>query len=113
MVYHPFLKSDGGTPDMRGDDHESRNGAVQLHHRGAGVRANTTGEGRASVSSAGGDDDRALVDRLVAHGTALTGLFIVRAESTEAARAIARGSPHIRYGGCIVVRGIERTRGTR
>ena len=44
-----------------------------------------------------------------ASGAAPTGLFIVRAESAEGATAIARGSPHIRYGGRIVVRGIERT----
>ena len=42
-------------------------------------------------------------------GAAPTGLFIVRAGSAEAATAIARGSPHIKYGGRIVVRGIERT----
>ena len=36
-----------------------------------------------------------------------TGFFLVRAVNLEAARAIAAGSPHVKYGGRIVVRSIE------
>ena len=36
-----------------------------------------------------------------------TGFFLVRAANLEAARAIASASPHVKYGGRIVVRSIE------
>jgi hypothetical protein len=36
-----------------------------------------------------------------------TGFFVVRASNLDAARAIAAASPHVKYGGRIVVRSIE------
>lgn len=39
----------------------------------------------------------------------LTGFFIVSAPSDSAARAVARGSPHVRHGGRIVVRRVDPT----
>lgn len=38
----------------------------------------------------------------------ITGLFVVDAESTEAAAAMARQSPHVRYGGTVMVRPVVR-----
>lgn len=39
-----------------------------------------------------------------------TGFFLVRAPDIEAARALAASSPHVKYGGRVVVRDIQRTR---
>ena len=41
---------------------------------------------------------------LVAAGRALAGFFIISASSQEDAVSVARGSPHVRHGGTIVVR---------
>lgn len=38
----------------------------------------------------------------------ITGLFVVDAESTEAAATMARESPHVRYGGTVLVRPVVR-----
>jgi len=39
----------------------------------------------------------------------LAGFFIIRANDRSAALAVARGCPHLRYGGSIMIREIERT----
>lgn len=39
-----------------------------------------------------------------------TGLFLVRASNLDAAKAIAASSPHVKYGGRVVIRPIQRTR---
>jgi hypothetical protein len=44
-----------------------------------------------------------------AAGLALAGFFIISASSQEDAVAVARGSPHLRHGGTVVVRPIDPT----
>jgi hypothetical protein len=44
-----------------------------------------------------------------AAGRALAGFFIISASSQEDAVSVARGSPHVRHGGTIVVRPIDPT----
>jgi hypothetical protein len=76
--------------------------ADSLARTGALVLAEKLGDSRYDVVAGGQAPDR------VASEPAPTGMFIVRATDANAATAIARGSPHVRQGGRVVVRPIDR-----
>ncbi|HEV2687041.1 MAG TPA: hypothetical protein VGV35_00765 [Bryobacteraceae bacterium] len=54
-------------------------------------------------------DDRHDLDRNVPTGTGITGFFEITARTLDEALAIARTCPHLRYGGQVEVREVERT----
>jgi hypothetical protein len=74
--------------------------AGELAQAGQLVRANELGPER-TVLRQGAPDVRVMVG---AASGEVTGYFIVTAPSRDAAEAIARGSPHVRHGGVVVVR---------
>lgn len=65
------------------------------------LRRNASGQGVAIASSG--------ADAALEHDERLSGYFVVRARDLDDAVEIARGSPHLRLGGTIALREIERT----
>jgi hypothetical protein len=78
--------------------------AGSLAQAGSLVGAEKLTDAGAAVS---GDGEEAVRSSVVG---AVSGYFLVRAPDEAAALAIARESPHVKYGGVVEVRMIERTR---
>lgn len=79
--------------------------AGSLHERGALVVAEKLGD---KVEALGDVETLGDVES-EAPSMLPTGFFLIRAESLRRAVEIARGSPHLRYGGWVVVKPIEET----
>ena len=91
------VPAEGAEMDKRVDEY--RNWAIGLRKEGVQVSGVKLKDDSVVLGEASGKGDQEM----------LRGMFSIRTESEEQARKIAESCPHLKYGGKIVIRPIEKT----